>query len=43
MSKNGVKTYLFVIKYILDQCKTKEMCNKVIIKNGGNLGFIPDC
>ena len=30
----------FLIMYVPDQCKTKEMCDKVILENGGMLGFI---
>ena len=29
------------VKYVPDQCKTKEICAKVIIENYGMLGFIP--
>ena len=34
MCKNGVKKLQFVIIFIPDQYKTKEMCDKVIIENG---------
>ena len=27
----------------LINCKTEEMCDKVIVENGGMFGFIPDC
>ena len=37
--KIAVKKLPFVIKYVSDQYKTKEICDKVIIENG----FIPDC
>ena len=30
---------LFVINYISDQYETKEMCDKVIIGNGGMLKY----
>ena len=43
MYKNVVKKLPFVIKYILDCYKTKEMCDKVIQENGGMLIFIADC
>ena len=33
----------FVIMYVLDGFKTQEMCDKVILENGGMLKFIPDC
>ena len=42
MCKNTVKKLSFVIKYVPDRYKTKEMCNKVIPENCGKLGFIPD-
>ena len=29
-----------MIKYVPDQCKTKEMCDKVIIGNGRMLGSV---
>lgn len=29
--------------YVPDRSKTKEMCDQVIIENGGMLRFIPDC
>ena len=43
MCKNASKKLSFVIKYVPDQYKVKQMCDKVIIENGGMLGFIPDC
>ena len=32
-----------MLKYVPDRCKTKEICDKVIIENGGMLIFISDC
>ena len=29
--------------YVLDQYKTQEICNKVILENDRLLRFIPDC
>ena len=43
MCKNAVKKFPFVIKYVPDQYKTNEICDKVIIENGRMLGFTPDC
>ena len=43
MCKNAVKKLPFVIKYVPDQYKSKEMYHKFFIVNGGILGFIPDC
>ena len=37
--KNAVKKLPFVIKYVPDQYKTKD----IIVENGGMLGFILDC
>ena len=42
-SKNAVKKLPLAKPYVPDQYKTKEMCDKAIIGNGGILGFIPDC
>ena len=41
--KHAVKKSSFVIKYILDRFKTKEMCDKVVLENSAMLIFIPDC
>ena len=43
MCKNAVKKFPFVIKYVPDQYKTNEICDKVIIENGRMLRFTPDC
>ena len=42
MYKNTVKKLPFIIKYVPDRYKTKEMCNKVILENFAKLGSIPD-
>ena len=31
-----------VIRYVPDQYKTKEMCNRAIIENGGTLKSVPN-
>ena len=43
MCKNAVEKFTFVIKYVPDQCKTKEIYEKVVIENCGMLGLITDC
>ena len=43
MCKNAVKKLPFVIIYGLDRHKTQEMCDKIILENGGMIRFIPDC
>ena len=40
--KSASKKLSFVIKYVLDQYKNKEMCNKVVLEIR-MLGFILDC
>ena len=40
MSINAVKKLLFVIRYVSDQYKTHEMCERNILENGGNLIII---
>ena len=37
MYKHAVKKLPFIIKYVLNQNKTQQMCDKVILKNGGTL------
>ena len=41
--KTAVETLPFVISYVLEQCKTHEVCNKVTLENGETLKSIPDC
>ena len=41
--KNAVKKLLFVIECIPDQCKTQEICDKVILENSETLIFVPGC
>ena len=43
LCKHAVKKLPLLIKYVLDQYETREMCNKVILENGEMLMFIPDC
>ena len=31
-----------MLKYVPDQYKTKSMCNKIILENGGTLGSVPN-
>ena len=39
---NANKKFLFIIKHVLDWYKNQEMCDKVILENGGMLMFVPD-
>ena len=44
MCKNAVKKFPFVIKYVPeDRYKTKQVCEKVIIKYCGMIGLTPGC
>ena len=43
MCKHTVTKLLFVIRYVPDQYKTQEKCNKVFLENGGKLMSVPDC
>ena len=40
---NAFKKLLFIIIYVLDRYKTKQMCHKIILENGRMLEFILDC
>ena len=45
MCKHTVKRFPFVIKYILNQyvcINTQEMCDSVVLYNGGTLKFVCD-
>ena len=43
MSKHAVKKLPFVIRYVPDQYKTQQMCDKAILENGGTLESVPEC
>ena len=43
MSKHAVKRLPFLLRYVPDWYKTKQMCDKTIIENGGTLRSVPDC
>ena len=33
----------YLLRYVLDQYKTQQMCDKSILENGGTLKSIPNC
>lgn len=37
-----LKSYPFVIRYVLDPYKTKKMFNRAILENGGMRGSVPN-
>ena len=41
MCKHAVKKLLFIIRYVPDQYKTQQMCDKSILENGGTLEAVP--
>ena len=41
--KHAITKLSLVIRYVPDQCKTQEMCDKAILENGWTLESIPDC
>ena len=43
MCQSAVTKLSFVIRYVSDWYKTQDMCDKVILENGGTLKFVPDC
>ena len=43
MCENLLKKIFFVIRYVFDCYKAPDMCDKVILENGGLLKFVPDC
>ena len=43
MCKYLVKKLPFVIRYVPDQCKDQQMCDKAIDNYPHALRFVPDC
>ena len=43
MFKNAVKKWSFVISYVPDQYEIHEMCDNVILENGGMVITVPNC
>ena len=37
-----LKKLSYLFKYVPDQYKTQQMCNKAILEHGGTLKFVPD-
>ena len=34
---------IYLITHVHDQFETQQMCDKVILENGGTLKSVPDC
>ena len=43
MCKHAVKTLPFILRYVSDQYKTQQMCDKAILENGETLESVSDC
>ena len=37
MYKPAVKKSPYLLRYVPDQCKTQQMCDKAVLENGGTL------
>ena len=42
MYKHAVKKLPFLIRYVLDEYNTQQMCGTAVVENGGTLKFVPD-
>ena len=40
MCKHAGENLPFLIRYVPDQYKTQQMCNKAVLGNGGTLKFV---
>ena len=43
MLEHVVKKFIYLITHVHDQFETQQMCDKVILENGGTLKSVPDC
>ena len=43
MCKHAFKKLPSLIRYVCDQCKTQQICDKFILENGGTLKPVPEC
>ena len=43
MCKHEVKKLPYLLRYVPDQYKTQQMCDKADLENGGTLKSVPDC
>ena len=43
MYKHAVKKIPYLLRYVPDQYKTQQICEKAILENGGTLKSVPDC
>ena len=41
--KHAVKRLPFLIRYVPDQYKTQEMCDKAVLENSETFRSVPDC
>ena len=43
MCKHGVKKLTYILRYVRDQYKTQQICDKMILENWGTLNSVPNC
>ena len=43
MCKHAVKIFSYLLRYISNECKNQQMCDKAILENGGTLKSVFDC
>ena len=43
MCKHEVKKLPYLLRYVPDQYKTQQTCDKADLENGGILKSVPDC
>ena len=43
MCKHAVKKLPYLKRYVPDQYKTQQLCDKAILENGGTSESVPDC
>ena len=43
MCKHAAKKLPYLLRFVPNQCKTQQMCDKAILENGGTLKSVPDC
>ena len=43
MCKHAVKKLLYLLRYVPEQYKTQQICDKAILKNSEKLESVTDC
>ena len=40
--KHAVEKLPYLLRYVPDQYKTQQMCDKAVLENGGTFNSVPD-